>query len=211
LFVLSDQSNVVAIVDPAGAIQERYGYNAYGTALIMTASFVAESNSAFNWENGFCGYLFDMETGFYQVRYRYYHATLGIWLTRDPLANITLGVALPAVGQSTNMLDVQSGGMIMESNIYQYAASNPINIIDPLGLDWSTAGQAIWDAAGYAVSGSECPAAAMTAPNAARILIINAFKKACEACLVDADNRGANPCCPVCDDYKKVQEKLGGD
>jgi RHS repeat-associated protein len=121
-----------------------------------------------------------------------YETALGEGISRDPLKNAEL----------------RQG-----PNLYGYVLNNPINLIDAFGLDWSTAAQAIWNAAGYAVSGSEIPGAAAAAPDAARILIIAQFKKACEDCLEKAINDGTYcpKSCPICDEYKKVQAALGGD
>jgi RHS repeat-associated protein len=121
-----------------------------------------------------------------------YNAMQGVRISRDPLKNAEL----------------RQG-----PNLYGYVLNNPINLIDAFGLDWSTAAQAIWNAAGYAVSGSEIPGAAAAAPDAARILIIAQFKKACEDCLEKAINDGTYcpKSCPICDEYKKVQAALGGD
>ena len=91
------------------------------------------------------------------------------------------------------------------SNLYDYVANNPIGNVDLLGLlSWSQAGQAIWTAAGYIVPGGEFPAAFDGAPDGAKILIENKFKKACESCMC----KSADGNCPVCDDYERVKAKL---
>lgn len=64
---------------------------------------------------GFAGEYQDKETGLYYLRARYYDPRTGAFLTRDPLEPIT---ATP----------------------YAYAANDPINLVDPLGLapwDWA--------------------------------------------------------------------------
>jgi hypothetical protein len=91
-------------------------------------------------------------------------------------------------------------------NLYGYVASRPINAVDQLGLDWTDKAEAIWTALGYTVTGSEIPGAAAAAPDAAKILILTAFKKACRECLEDPPN---DDClCKICDDYAKVISKL---
>lgn len=62
----------------------------------------------------FPGQYFDDETGLHYNRARYYDPTLGVYLSRDPLA-------------------------LAGENGYVYAGSNPINVIDPLGLIWEDA------------------------------------------------------------------------
>jgi len=58
----------------------------------------------------YAGYHFDTETGLYHVRYRYYHPTLGRWLSRDP------------AGYRDGM------------GLYEYTGSSPIDLFDPSGL-----------------------------------------------------------------------------
>jgi RHS repeat-associated protein len=57
--------------------------------------------------------------------YRAYDAELARWLSRDPLESIT--------GEMPEM--------VQGPNLYQYAFNNPVNWIDPLGLDvWVSGG-----------------------------------------------------------------------
>ena len=57
------------------------------------------------------GYYTDSETGLHLLTHRYYDSSGGRFLTRDPIG--------------------YDGGI----NLYSYVANNPINSIDPLGLD----------------------------------------------------------------------------
>ncbi len=110
LYALNDQWNVVAVTDTDANVLERYGYNAFGTTLFMNPSFASRSVSYFDWETTFCGYRLDHETGFYQVRYRYLHPTLGRWVSRD--------------------LIEEWGGF----NLYGYILNDSTNRHDPFGL-----------------------------------------------------------------------------
>jgi RHS repeat-associated protein len=101
---------VTSIINTSGTVQERYGYNAFGTSRVMNASFVVQSSSSYNWETRFAAYRWDSESGLYQVRYRYYHPLLGTWINRDPL------------------------GERFDRNLYQCNYNNPIRIVDPTGL-----------------------------------------------------------------------------
>ena len=68
---------------------------------------------------GFAGGLYDSETGLVRFEARDYDAGSGRWITKDPIQF--------------------RGGQV---NLYTYVNSNPINNIDPLGLDpnWNRVG-----------------------------------------------------------------------
>ena len=110
LYVLSDYFNPTAIADEDGVVLERYGYDAFGLSRVMTPSFAPRSSSDFDWETRYGAYRYDAETGFYQVRYRYLHPTLGRWLSRDPIS--------------------EKDG----PNVYCYIDNNATSHVDTLGL-----------------------------------------------------------------------------
>ena len=56
----------------------------------------------------------DSESGFYYLRARYYHPTIGRFLGQDPVAGST--------------------GNAQSQNRYAYVLNNPVNLIDPVGL-----------------------------------------------------------------------------
>jgi RHS repeat-associated protein len=105
---LHDYFSCTAIVDTSGTVQERYGYNAFGHSRVMDADFNLRTASLYDWETRYAAYRWDGETGFYQVRNRYLHPTLGRWLTRDPLGYAD-GVNLYVYcnNQSPNSIDAQ--------------------------------------------------------------------------------------------------------
>jgi RHS repeat-associated protein len=82
----------------------------------MNASF--GSGSTNDWETLFGGYRYDVETGFYQVRYRYYHSSLGRWVSRDPIG--------------------EEGGL----NLYRFVTNRPTVSVDALGL--VNAAEKVW-------------------------------------------------------------------
>ena len=109
--------NVTALVDGTsgsetfGQVVERYLYDPYGKVTITDAnwSVITWANSKKN-EILYCGYRFDPETGLYHVRHRYYHPTLGRWISRD--------------------IDYRDG-----PNVYLYVSAGPIGKVDPDGRD----------------------------------------------------------------------------
>jgi RHS repeat-associated protein len=86
-YVLHDYFHPTALIDTAGVVQERYGYDCFGTPRYMDASFGSRASSSYGWETLFGAYRYDLESGLYQVRNRYLHCKLGRWLSRDPLEN----------------------------------------------------------------------------------------------------------------------------
>ncbi len=113
LYALSDGMSITAVVNTSGTVQERYGYSGFGVPRYMTASFGNRSSSNFDWETLFHSYRYDLETGLYQVRYRYLHPNLGRFLNRDPIE--------------------EQGGL----NLYAFVGNDPINHWDRYGNESS--------------------------------------------------------------------------
>ena len=118
-YVLHDHLSVTALVNTAGAVQERYGYDGFGLQRVMDASFGARAASLYDWETGFGAYRLDTESGLCQVRHRFYHPKLGRWTGRDPLGML---------GQASSV------GASFPANSYAYVGSRPINLRDESGL-----------------------------------------------------------------------------
>jgi RHS repeat-associated protein len=110
LYALHDYFNCTAAVGTSGAVQERYGYDAFGAVRFMTAAFGSHSASLYEWETLYAAYRWDAESGLYQVRNRYLHAKLGRWVRRDPL------------------------GERAGPNLYLALSNSSVNSVDPMGL-----------------------------------------------------------------------------
>jgi RHS repeat-associated protein len=102
--------NTTALVDAAGAVVERYTYDAYGSATVLSGAWASQSPTLYHNEILFAGYRKDPESQLYHVRHRAYHPTLGRWLQRDPAK--------------------YSDG----ANLHQYVMSRPTNTVDSYGL-----------------------------------------------------------------------------
>lgn len=70
---------------------------------------------------GYCGYVFNQESGLYTVRFRHYDPVWGRWISRDP------------------------AGYMDSMSLYGYVGSNPINWLDPFGLEKKGFFRGIWD------------------------------------------------------------------
>ena len=111
LYAMQDANwNVTAITNSSGTVQERYAYTAYGTPTILDAAFTSRDSSSYQWETLYAGYRWNAATKHFQARHRAYGSALGIWLQRDP------------VGLSAGV------------NLYQYALGQPLDTVDPFGL-----------------------------------------------------------------------------
>ena len=104
--------SVAAVTSSAGAVAERYVYDAYGQPTFLSPAFVTLTSSAVLNDILFTGRRYDPQTHLYDFRARTYHPYLGRFLQRDPL------------GESASL------------NLYNYVFNNPVNATDPTGM-WS--------------------------------------------------------------------------
>ena len=79
--------NVIAITNASGAVQERYTYSAFGKLNVFDASFTTRSASTIANTRTYTGQVLDAETGLMLYRNRYYHPTLGRFISRDPIGH----------------------------------------------------------------------------------------------------------------------------
>jgi RHS repeat-associated protein len=114
LYAIQDYFQPTAVMDVSGVVQERYGYEAFGTSRVMTPTFGTRTSSSYEWETRFGAYRWDGETGLHQARHRYLHAGIGRWSRRDPI-----GIA---------------SGM----NLYAYVNNAPRSAVDVYGLQQTT-------------------------------------------------------------------------
>ncbi|HNQ91133.1 MAG TPA: RHS repeat-associated core domain-containing protein [Verrucomicrobiota bacterium] len=97
--------NITCLVDVAGAVAARYLYDPYGN-LIAKAGRLADANLY-----RFSSKELHVASGLYYYGYRFYEPSLQRWISRDPLAEL--------------------GGV----NLHAGFNNNPLNVVDPLGLE----------------------------------------------------------------------------
>lgn len=99
--------SVREVVDATGAtVASRLSYDPWGK-VTESGDVIGGALSDFT----YTGHYFDRPTGLNLAQYRAYDAQLGRWLSRDPI------------------------GLRGGPNVYGYVRNNPVNGIDPLGLD----------------------------------------------------------------------------
>ncbi|MBI4557403.1 MAG: RHS repeat-associated core domain-containing protein [Candidatus Hydrogenedentes bacterium] len=98
--------NVTALVKGTGqSVSARYEYGPLGELIRSTGPLA--HNNPFRWSTKFT----DRESDLVYYGYRYYSPSTGRWLSRDPVG--------------------EEGGL----NLYALVGNNPINRLDPFGLD----------------------------------------------------------------------------
>jgi RHS repeat-associated protein len=91
------------LTDSAGSVRASYDYDPYGQRTAL--------NDSLEVDFGYTGHYFHAPSNLYLAPYRAYDATIGRWLSRDPIG--------------------EAGGI----NLYGYVGNNPLNLWDLLGLD----------------------------------------------------------------------------
>jgi RHS repeat-associated protein len=97
--------SVRELTDGSGAVRARYSYDPVG----RRTKVGGDLDSDF----GFAGMFFSSEASLALTHFRAYDSEVGRWLSRDPLSNAEV---------------------FGDPNLYAYAANNPVNLTDPLGL-----------------------------------------------------------------------------
>jgi RHS repeat-associated protein len=101
-YLYDGKGNVTALTDSSGTVVATYSYDPFGVLMEKTGTL----DQPFR----FSTKRYDEDTGLSYYGFRFYSASLGRWITRDPLG--------------------EAGGI----NLYGFVGNNAINGIDPLGL-----------------------------------------------------------------------------
>jgi RHS repeat-associated protein len=117
-YINDSLGNIIGITDSSGDIVEQYIYSPYGSVSIFDTSGTQMSDSLLENEQMFAMMRFDNESGLYHTLHRKYSPDHGRFTSHDPIRSLKR---------------------------YAYAASNPINYFDPLGLWVQVPGEAnVW-------------------------------------------------------------------
>ena len=112
------QGDVIGLIDSANTEVVKYTYDAWGKPLSVTGS-LANTIGYYN-PFRYRGYVYDVETGLYYLRSRYYNPSWGRFVNAD------------------NQLDARV--TIKAQNIFSYCANLPVLLVDENGHRWD-----FWD------------------------------------------------------------------
>ena len=141
--------SVAALTDNAGAVVERYRYDAYGQRTTLAADGVTiRTSSSYGNQIGFTGRYLDKETGLMYFRSRYEDPQIGRFLNRMPwfgmnnlkMTNYSI-VTSEWYGLITSTLNVAQGSYIQQRyNLYDFMFDDPANTLEPFSCGWQLAG-----------------------------------------------------------------------
>ena len=100
--------SVRELIDSGGSVRASYAYDPFGRRTKLNGNLDADF--------GFAGMFWTTEAGLNLTKFRAYDAGIGRWLSRDSLDNA----------------EVSQG-----SNLYTYVNNDPVNLVDPMGLQTS--------------------------------------------------------------------------
>jgi RHS repeat-associated protein len=115
LYVQHDANfNTIALVNTSGTVQERYIYDPYGKATVLTGAWGSRSGTLYGWRYRFQGGRVDLTVGggHYAFRNRDLNVDWSVWQQADPMVYLD------------------------GPNRLQFVADNPLRYRDPQGLSW---------------------------------------------------------------------------
>ena len=98
------QGDIIQIIDANGAVVVEYTYDAGGKVLNVTGSMAGTLGEIQPFR--YRGYVYDVETGLYYLRSRYYNPGIGRFINTD---------------------------MLLDGNLFTYCQNTPTCLIDPYG------------------------------------------------------------------------------
>jgi RHS repeat-associated protein len=143
-FIADALGSIKALVDGEGGVRQMYEYDAFGRIRVLD-----EEGAPIPIEDAipnpytFTGREFDPETGLYYYRARYYGPSLGRFLQEDPILYLQieqeLKIGSKSYGGDFNTIFNRPLEIFLKEpqilNFYPYCQNNPVNYVDPIGLD----------------------------------------------------------------------------
>ena len=119
--------NVTAVTDDAGTVKERYSYTPYGEVTVLDPNFAADADNKSDIGNEYLytGRRVDPETYLQLNRNRFYHATMGRWITRDPIEYLGGSLNLYEYVSSRVLVGLDSNGL--KRTVYVPSITDPDN------------------------------------------------------------------------------------
>ena len=108
-YVTNLQGDVVKVVNASGTSQAEYSYNAWGQVISAAGTLAAVNPIRYR------GYYYDVETGLYYLKSRYYDPQICRFINADSYASTGQGFA--------------------GCNMFAYCNNNPVNGADPSGME----------------------------------------------------------------------------
>ena len=113
------------MTDTTGAIVWYADYKPFGDATVTVSTITNNLR--------FPGQYFDTETGLNYNYYRDYNPIIGRYVETDPLYSGVVQMISSRLRVRAQLLKPERQG---DLSLYQYVADNPVNRIDPTGLNW---------------------------------------------------------------------------
>ena len=114
------QGDIIAILDTNANVVVQYVYDGWGNHKVLDANGFAVTDQTHVGNVNpirYRGYYYDVETGLYYLKSRYYDPTIGRFISPDSV-------------------DFLNPDTINGLNLYAYCGNNPVMNVDPNGNDW---------------------------------------------------------------------------
>ena len=119
---------ITTLTDETGNIAQTYEYDSFGNIVSQTGNIIQPFT--------YTGREYDPESGLYYYRARYYDASIGRFISEDPILrpinSQCVGISNPSVGFTWLIPSLMSAPQSLHP--YGYVGNNPVNTVDPFGL-----------------------------------------------------------------------------
>ena len=136
-FLMQDRlGNTSLVLGGSGQVLESYTYDAFGTPAIKAPSGAGREVSAIKNNFLFTGREYAPQFGIYEYRNRAYHPGLGRFTSEDPIGIKIAGAKPSPELQSMLFAKLPETFAESELNLFAYCNNDPLNRLDPWGLEY---------------------------------------------------------------------------